>query len=283
MTLSIIIVNWNTRALLADCLASIVQTAGDLEYEVIVSDNGSTDDSRECCRVRFPRVIFLENGSNLGFAAANNRGLAIARGEYCLLLNSDTIVEPGALQTAVAAMDAQPQTGGLGCMLKTPDGGVQRSVEVSASLGQSLRHHLHLGTPVHKRRDFYDHEHSSVEYVSGAFLMLRREALSAAGQFDEQFFMYAEEADLLPPHPPRRLSHCLYTPGAHRASGRRQRRQRPCAQCAAPRKPFALFKEAPRATLFPNLPSALDGSQPGRLRPGPPRPRRPAPRAARAP
>ncbi len=196
MKLSIIIVNWNTRALLADCLASIARTAGNLKYEIIVSDNGSSDGSRELCRDHFPYVAFIENGANIGFAAANNRGLAIARGDFCLLLNSDTIVLPGALQSAVAAIAAQPHTGGLGCMLLTPGGGVQRSVEQSASLWNSLRCHLHLGTPTHKRRDYYDRAHPSVDYVSGAFLLLRREALAAAGLFDEQFFMYAEEADL---------------------------------------------------------------------------------------
>ena len=129
MTLSIIIVNWNTRALLADCLASIATTAGELTAEIIVSDNGSTDGSRDLCRERFPRVIFLENGANLGFAAANNRGLAIARGRYCLLLNSDTRVEPNALQNALAFMEAHPETGALGCKLITANGDVQRSIE----------------------------------------------------------------------------------------------------------------------------------------------------------
>jgi GT2 family glycosyltransferase len=196
MTLSIIIVNWNTRALLADCLDSISRTAQDIDYEIIVSDNGSTDASDELCRERFPQAVFLANGSNLGFAAANNRGLAVARGDYCLLLNSDTVVLPGALQSAVAYLDKHAETGGLGCMLLSPGGDVQRSVEQSASLWGSLRYHLHLGAPEHKRREYYDCEHPRVDYVSGAFLLLRREALTAAGQFDEQFFMYAEEADL---------------------------------------------------------------------------------------
>jgi GT2 family glycosyltransferase len=196
MKLTIIIVNWNTRDLLADCLSSIAATAGALAPEIIVSDNGSTDGSREMCRDRFPHVIFLENGANLGFGAANNRGLMQASGEYCLLLNSDTILQPAALTNAVAFMGGHPDVGGLGAMLLTSAGEVQRSVEQASSITASLRHHLHLGTSAHKRADYYAHEHLDVDYVSGAFLLLRREAIAAAGMFDEQFFMYAEEADL---------------------------------------------------------------------------------------
>jgi hypothetical protein len=167
-----------------------------LEHEIIVADNGSTDGSREMCRMRFPEVKVLDNGANLGFAAANNRGFAVATGETVLLLNSDTRVLPGALAMALEVMEQDPGLGGLGCKLLTADGGVQRSVEGASGFGASLRHHLRLGTPAHKRREYYDAEHADVEYVSGAFLLLRRSALDASGGFDEQFFMYAEEADL---------------------------------------------------------------------------------------
>ena len=92
MDVSIIIVNYNTKQLLADCLNSIYEQTKDINFEVIVSDNGSKDGSIEMLKADFPQVILIENNANLGFGAANNRGLAIAKGKYIFYLNSDTIL-----------------------------------------------------------------------------------------------------------------------------------------------------------------------------------------------
>ena len=105
---SIVIVNWNTRRLLLDCLASIYETIKDLRFEVFVVDNGSTDGSVAAVRQAYPHVKLIENAENRGFAAANNQGLRRMAGRYALLLNSDAVLTDGAVTRLVRFMDAHP-------------------------------------------------------------------------------------------------------------------------------------------------------------------------------
>ena len=120
MNVSIIIVNYNTKKLLSDCLKSIYEQTKDLEFEVIVSDNGSTDGSIEMLKSDFPQVILIENNANLGFGTANNRGLSVAKGKYIFYLNSDTILKNNAVKYFFDFWENSPEPekiGGLGANL----------------------------------------------------------------------------------------------------------------------------------------------------------------------
>ena len=125
--ISICIVNWNTSDLLRDCLNSIYQLSWNNCYEVIVVDNASTDSSLEMLRIDFPQAKVIANEVNLGFARANNQAFALAKGNYILALNSDTIVLPGAFGTMKDFMDNHREAGAVGCKLLNPDGTIQRS------------------------------------------------------------------------------------------------------------------------------------------------------------
>ena len=122
---TIIIVNWNTRVILRDCLRSVYQNAGSVDFEVIVVDNASSDGSVEMVRAEFDKVQLIANSDNRGFAAANNQGMAVATGRYVLLLNSDTIVLDGAIAKSVAFADAHPDAAVVGCRVLNPDRSLQ--------------------------------------------------------------------------------------------------------------------------------------------------------------
>src|SRR6202167_736594 len=127
MKLSIVIICWNDWKVIEDCLRSIFETTHGVEYEVIVSDNGSTDGSVEKIRAQFPSVRILENRANLGFAKANNVGIREAGGEYVLILNPDTIIHDGSLDRWIEFADRHPEAGGFGCRVLNPDGSYQSS------------------------------------------------------------------------------------------------------------------------------------------------------------
>jgi GT2 family glycosyltransferase len=199
--LSIVIVNWNTRNLLRSCLQSVKEETN-ISHEVWVVDNGSTDGSPEMVRNEFPDVHLIANSDNKGFAAANNQALPLCTGEYILLLNSDTVVLEGALDSMVAHMHANPNVGGLGCKLLNADGSLQPSAHRFYSTARSLVEnrlaHMvwpkkHANTPL---LSFWDHSTvRRVDWVCGAVLMLRREVIREVGLLDDSFFMYGEEID----------------------------------------------------------------------------------------
>nr|TEU11950.1 MAG: glycosyltransferase family 2 protein [Anaerolineales bacterium] len=198
--LSIIIVNWNTRDLLAKCLDSIFQTVWTSAYEIIVVDNNSTDGSVNMVHTQYPTVRFIENQQNVGFTQANNQALAVSYGRYVLLLNSDTEVQPGALDALVCFMDAHSTAGAAGGHLLNPDGSFQashtdfptlwREFLILSSLGRALLRPSYpsYGPEVEKGPQ-------RVDYIEGACLLVRREAVEQVGGLDEGFFMYAEEVD----------------------------------------------------------------------------------------
>src|SRR5438445_5132263 len=127
MKLSIVTVCWNDRETIRECLRSICAETHSTEFEVIVSDNGSTDGSVEFIRQNYPQVRVIENRGNLGFAKANNMGIWASRGEYVLILNPDTIIHDGALDKWVEFADRHPEAGGFGCRVLNPDGSYQGS------------------------------------------------------------------------------------------------------------------------------------------------------------
>ncbi len=200
--LSVIIVNWNVRDLLRRCLHSILANLPTCSLEVIVVDNASTDGSMEMVRTEFPQVRLIANPGNRGFTAANNQGLAVARGRYVLLLNPDTEVVGDALETMVAFADAHPDVGVVGPQLLNPDGTVQSSRRRFPTLATALFESTWL-QPCAPRRllvhyyvlDRPDDEVQDVDWVTGAALMARREAVEQVGPLDEGFFMYSEELD----------------------------------------------------------------------------------------
>lgn len=203
MDVSIIIVNWNTIDLLRDCLTSVYECAGDVDYEIIVVDNASIDGSVEMVKKNFKDVILIENTENRGFAAANNQGIAVAKGRYVLLLNSDTIVLDNSIANTVRFADKNPQTAVTGCQVLNLDGTIQRTCFKFPSILNMLLSSTYLYKLFPKNK-FFGREQMTwwdrsdvrqVDVVTGCFMLVRREAIEQVGMMDERFFMYGEETD----------------------------------------------------------------------------------------
>jgi hypothetical protein len=195
-----VIVNWNTRELLAECLTSLYDTITDPTFDVWVVDNASTDGSVEMVRNDFPGVHLIVNAHNEGFARANNLAMARSRGRYLLLFNSDALALPGAVQALVRLADAEPRAGIIGARLLNPDGSFQASYTPFPSLRQEFLILTGLGRLLHGRQypSRGPEEHKGpqvVDYVEGACLLVRRQAMEEVGGLDEGYFMYAEEVD----------------------------------------------------------------------------------------
>jgi len=205
MDLSVVIVSHNIRELLALCLDSLLTNLAisALGYEVIVVDNASRDRTVEMVRERFPQVKILANEENLGFAAANNQGLKVSKGDYLLLLNPDTQVRGEALQLMLQFLVSHPQVGMVGPKLLYPDGRFQHSAFSFPTLPMifldffPLNHRL-----IHSRlngrypKALYEAgEPFLVDHPLGAAMMVRREIVEQVGPLDEGFFIYCEEID----------------------------------------------------------------------------------------
>jgi GT2 family glycosyltransferase len=197
MNLSIIIVNWNTKDLLHQCLASIYAHSPELPFEIIVVDNASSDGSAGMVQDHFPETRLLINKENVGFARANNQGIQISQGRYVLLLNPDTEVRSGALQQLIDFLDSTPASGGAGARILNPSGTLQHSCYLSPTLLREWMHLLHLDGRQRRVMDEWDTSTPrEAEVLLGACIILRREALEAVGSLDESYFMYSEEVDL---------------------------------------------------------------------------------------
>ena len=210
--LSVIVVSFNTRDLLRECLASLLEECGRLpegvSAEVLVVDNGSSDGSAGMVESEFSscptQVRLLRSTVNLGFAAANNLAFVEARGKYLVMLNSDAFLHPGALGRALQLMESSPDTGVGGAKLVGRDGAWQASGRRFPSLWRDalvltgLSYHFPrsriFGAP--DRTWANPEEPAEVDWVPGAFSILRREALAKTGSFDPAFFLYYEEVDL---------------------------------------------------------------------------------------
>jgi len=200
---SVVIVNWNTRDVLRDCLSSVFEQTQGIEFEVIVVDNGSSDRSVQMVEAKFPQVIVIANGENRGFAAANNQAIAVARGKYVLLLNSDTIVLDNAIAKMVSFADKNPDVAVVGCRVLNPDKTLQPTCFMFPSVLNMLLSASYL-YKIFPRSKFFGRERMSwwdrndvreVDVVTGCFMLVRRKAIERVGLMDEQFFMYAEETD----------------------------------------------------------------------------------------
>jgi hypothetical protein len=202
MDVSVIVVSWNVWGWLAPCLVSIRHALGRLEGEIIVVDNASTDGTPERVREAFPDVRLLVNPANRGFPAANNQGMAVARGRYFFLLNPDTVVLDRAIEDLVTFADAHPDVGVVGPQLLNPDGSVQSSRRRFPTFWTALFESTWWQPWAHRRilaryyvLDRPDHEIQEVDWVTGAAMLVRREVVERVGPMDEGFFMYAEELD----------------------------------------------------------------------------------------
>jgi len=200
MELSIIIVNWNTRGLLEQCLASIEHTADELEYELIVVDNDSTDGSPQMVMDRFPRVKLIQNHVNSGFASANNLGIRQSLGRFILLLNSDTVVMRSALQNLLDFMHMHPDVGAVSACLLNGDESRQYSCSPIPTLRREVLRMLHFPgirpDGYYPMEDWNADEPHEVEVILGACMLLRKDVLEQVGLMDEDYFMYSEEVDL---------------------------------------------------------------------------------------
>jgi GT2 family glycosyltransferase len=201
---SVVIVSFNTRDLLRDCLASLENQAAGIAHEVFVVDNNSADRSPEMVGQEFPLVRLIRSETNLGFAAANNCAFPLCRGKYIVLLNSDAFLRPGAMRAAIAHMDARPQAGLGGARLIGRDASWQPSARMFPSLVNEFFSLSGLSVRYRKSRLFGRQdrtwadplEAAEVDWVPGAFVILRRDVLERVGYFDEAFFLYYEEVDL---------------------------------------------------------------------------------------
>lgn len=205
MKLSVVIVNYNVKYFLEQCLHAALKAAAKVDTEIIVVDNDSVDGSCQMVEEKFPEVQLISNKENLGFSKANNQAIRIAKGEYVLLLNPDTVVEEDSFLKIVNFMDQTPDAGGLGVKmidgkgrflpeskrgLPTPEVAFWKMFGFSKLFPRSKRFsRYHLGY-------LNNNEIHEVEVLAGAFMLLRRETLDKVGLLDEDYFMYGEDIDL---------------------------------------------------------------------------------------
>ncbi|HCC55601.1 MAG TPA: glycosyltransferase family 2 protein [Desulfobulbaceae bacterium] len=198
MDISIVIVNWNTRALLLDCLASVYATVMKLSFEVFLVDNASSDDSVAAVRAEYPRVKVIQNEKNLGFAAANNKALRIMQGKYALLLNTDTVLTEGAITRLFVYLESHEEAGMACGQLLNADGTKQNSIANFPSLLTLIGNETLLRILLPKRFPSKRQEYVGpiqVESCIGACLMVRKTAMDAVGLLDERYFFFMEETD----------------------------------------------------------------------------------------
>lgn len=201
--LSVVIVNWNTKGLLRKCLKSVYAQAATMTFEVFVVDNGSADGSADMVETEFPEARLVRNIENVGFAKANNQAIKLTKGRYILLLNTDTVLLDGSLQTMVRSMDQHPDAGAAGCKLVNEQGALEYSCRSFPRPKVAFfLNHPWASAPLGDRwfRDYllldWDHKTvRSVDFVTGACLIVRRECIQEVGLLDEDFFMMVEDVD----------------------------------------------------------------------------------------
>ncbi|MBU4463327.1 MAG: glycosyltransferase family 2 protein [Proteobacteria bacterium] len=198
MDVSIIIVNWNTKKLLLDCIYSIHETVKNISFEIWLVDNASTDGSVEAVKQNYPDVKIIQNKKNLGFAAANNIALERMRGQYALLLNTDTILTNGAVEDLFDFMEKNSDAGMACGQLLNQDGSKQNSVANFPGLhslicNESLLQILFPRKFPGKRREYK--KPVEVDSCIGACLMVRKKAMDEVGLLDKRYFFFFEETD----------------------------------------------------------------------------------------
>ncbi|MEQ1637912.1 MAG: glycosyltransferase family 2 protein [Methylococcales bacterium] len=202
-TVSVIIVSWNAREYLRDCLNSIDQTSASCVLEVIVVDNGSKDGSSEMVEEEFKNVTLIRAGGNLGFSRANNLAMKIAKGSFFALVNSDVIVHPKCMETLAVFLEQHNDVGLVGPQVIGGDGNLQRTRRKVPTVWNTVCRILALDRIFSDWQMFSgfevpyrDHKKcSEAEVLSGCFLVARKKAVDEIGGMDEQFFFYGEDID----------------------------------------------------------------------------------------
>ena len=202
--LSIVIVSWNVKQLLEECLVSIFNNQGNLNLEVFVSDNASGDGTDAMVKAKFPQVKYIQNEGNIGFTKANNRALRHAEGKYFLFLNPDTIVTAGALAEMIKFMEEHPDCGALGPKLLNPNETLQLSCRSFPTLETQLYTALFLDVLFPKSKIFGKYmmsywKHDDIREVDqpmGSALLVRKDSLDNVCCFDENIIFWYDEVDL---------------------------------------------------------------------------------------
>lgn len=203
LDLSVIIVNYNSKKFLQNCLKSVFAETSGLNFEVFVVDNNSSDGSTEKVKKLFPKICLIQNSENVGFAKANNQAIAQSKGRYVLPLNPDTRILSNAISKLVRFMDMRPDAGAAGCKVLNPDGSLQYSIRNFPTFINQLSEcfFLHrifprIGLFSEMVRNIKRYQQTQVvDWASGAVLIVRREAINQIGMLDENFFLYSEEED----------------------------------------------------------------------------------------
>jgi GT2 family glycosyltransferase len=196
--LSVIVINWNTRQLLLDCLRSVYGSIRSSTFEVFVVDNGSTDGSVEAVSIAYPSATIIANGRNEGFAKANNIAIRQMRGSYAVLLNSDTLMKDGAIDGLRAFMDSHPEAGMCGPQLLYGDASSQMSTGTFPDILGELTCRTFARLVTGSKRRYLPAPHtgpSAVDFIIGACMFVRRSAIDAVGMLDEEYFFFYEEID----------------------------------------------------------------------------------------
>ena len=203
MDVSIVIVSWNTRDILSDCLRSVFEQTKEVSFEVFVIDNSSHDGSADMVRAEFPRVKLIENAQNRGFAAASNQGLRLASGRYTLLLNPDTLILDDAISRCVRYADLHSDVGVVGCQVLEDENRISNTgfsfptplnlFLALSGLSRAFPRSRLFGRP---ELGWWDRDsEQDVDVVAGMFMLVRREAIAQVGLMDKSYFVYSEETD----------------------------------------------------------------------------------------
>ena len=205
LIVSVIIVSYNTKKLLKNCLSSVFNHTKSTQFEIIVVDNASKDGSPQMVKKIFPQVRLLRNKKNVGFGQANNQAAKVARGKNLLFLNSDTSLTEDSISVIVNYLKNHPDVTITGCLLKNIDGSIQQSAGFFPTLSKIFFWALFLDDlPIIRdlirpyqisSKKFYEKE-QEVNWVTGAFFLLKKQVFDHLGGFDKNLFMYGEEVDL---------------------------------------------------------------------------------------
>lgn len=203
MKLSIIIVNWNTKNLLDKCLTSVLRETKNVDFEIFVVDNASSDGSTQMVQEKYPEIKLIANKENRGFAAANNQAIKQAAGDYVLMLNPDAVILNNAGDKAISILQKRPEAGILGPKTYNKDGSVQKTVRKNPGLTTQLifpskMKQIFPGWKTLKNyyQENFDYEQEQfAEQIQGSFMLIKKEVFDKIGLLDEKFFIWFEEVD----------------------------------------------------------------------------------------
>ncbi|HRS54762.1 MAG TPA: glycosyltransferase family 2 protein, partial [Bacteroidales bacterium] len=205
MKLSIVIVNYNVKYFLAQCLSSVEKAIENIDAEIFVVDNNSVDGSVQMIKNKFPKIHLISNNKNVGFAKANNQAIKLAKGQYILLLNPDTVLETDTLLKVVNFMDEHPDAGALGVKMVNGKGKFLPESKRSLPTPWVAFYKISGLSSIFPKSKIFGKYHlgyldknkiNKVDVLSGAFMLIRKEVLDKIGLLDENFFMYGEDIDI---------------------------------------------------------------------------------------